>query len=402
MLKIFKKNFKIENIVLILSILIILNYLIVLIQFNNFLIKTVISTYIFLVLLFLFYKPWNFIALKFTLIILVLIILSNPTYLWDAWAVWLFKAKRIYFDQSLFVFFDNYSPWSHNDYPLIAPSFAASLANLVGGWNNIFPKLGFLLMCFPPLIFSTKIFKFNDNILFLILTVILINLEFTLGYVDGLVAIYFTFSAYLINEVFFNNERSIKYILITFCFLSILSLIKNEGAVLVLILLSSVILNNILNKKMIVQFDKRLIIFFSIFFFIFWKFLCYQYGIENSFLNKETISSSRDFSVDFKNLKLIFTYLILDTKFFLSLIFFLLTFYLIKNKKNFIFCTYILVFYLIVLFYTFIITTYPLLYHLETTETRVILSLSYFISFFSLVEICKKKRLIFDNNFYNG
>ena len=379
--------FKVETTVLLLSILILLNYLIILINYNNFIIKLVFSVYILLTVLFFVYKPLNFFCLKLTLILLILIILGNPTYLWDAWAIWLFKAKRIYFEQSLFVFFDNYAPWSHNDYPLIAPTFAASLGTLIGGWNNIFPKLAFLLMYFPPLILSVKAFDFRYNLIFLIITLVLFNLEFIFGYVDGLVAIYFTFSAYLINEIFFNNKKSYTYILITFCFLSILSLLKNEGAVLTIILLSSIIINNLVNKKIIINFDRTIIIFFSLVLFLLWKFLCIQNGIENDFFNKETLSYSKNPLLNFQSLLLIFKFLILDPKFFMSLLFFLITFYFIKNKKIFYFCIYVSLAYLIVLFYTFLITPYPLLWNLETTESRIILSLAYLLSFFSLLEI---------------
>ena len=381
------KFFKVETAVLLLSILILLNYLIILINYNNFIIKLVLSLYILLTVLFFVYKPLNFFCLKLTLILLILIILGNPTYQWDAWAIWLFKAKRIYFEQSLFVFFDNYAPWSHNDYPLIAPAFAASLGTLIGGWNNIFPKLAFLLMYFPPLILSVKAFDFRYNLLFLIITLVLFNLEFILGYMDGLVALYFTFSAYLINEIFFNNKKSYIYILTTFCFLSILSLLKNEGAVLTVILLSSIIINNLVNKKVLINFDRTIIIFFSLALFLLWKFLCIQNGIESIFLNKDTLSNSKNLLLNFKSLLLIFKFLILDPRFLVSLLFFLITFYFAKNKKIFYFCIYLSLAYLIVLFYTFLNTPYPLLWHLETASSRIILSLAYLLSFFSLLEI---------------
>jgi len=381
------KFFKVETTVLLLSILILLNYLTILINYNNFIIKLVFSVYFLLTVLFFVYKPLNFFCLKLTLILLTLIILGNPTYQWDAWAIWLFKAKRIYFEQSLFVFFDNYAPWSHNDYPLIAPAFAASLGTFIGGWNNIFPKLAFLLMYFPPLILSVKAFDFRYNLLFLIITLALFNLEFILGYMDGLVAIYFTFSAYLINEIFFNNKKSYIYVLITFCFLSILSLLKNEGAVLMVILLSSIIINNLVNKKVIINFDRTIIIFFSLVLFLLWKFLCTQNGIESIFLNKDTLSYSKNLLLNFKSLLLIFKFLILDSRFLVSLLFFLITFYYAKNKKIFYFCIYVSLVYLIVLFYTFLNTPYPLLWHLETASSRIILSLAHVLSFFSLLEI---------------
>ena len=168
MLKQIKRVLKIEIVVSILVLLILLNYFIMFISYNEYVIKLIFSFYIFTILVFFVYKPLNFFHLKITLIILMIIVLGNPTYSWDAWAIWLFHAKRIFFEQSIIAQLDGYAAWSHNDYPVIAPAFAASLATLIGGWNNIFPKLAFVLMFFPPLILSMKIFNVVYHLLFLI------------------------------------------------------------------------------------------------------------------------------------------------------------------------------------------------------------------------------------------
>ena len=134
-------------------------------------------------------------------------------------------------------------------------------------------------------------------------------------------------------------------------------------------------------------FFRTMIIFLAPALFLLWKFLCIQNGIESIFLNKDTLSNSKNLLLNFKSLLLIFKFLILDPRFLVSLLFFLITFYFAKNKKIFYFCIYISLAYLIVLFYTFLNTPYPLLWHLETASSRIILSLAYLLSFFSLLEI---------------
>ena len=145
MLKQIKRSSIIEIVVSVLVLLILLNYFIMFISYNEYVIKLIFSLYTFTILVFFVYKPLNFFHLKITLIILMIIVLGNPTYFWDAWVIWLFHAKRIFLEQSIIAQLDGYALWSHNDYPVIAPTFAASLATLVGSWNNIFPKLAFLL-----------------------------------------------------------------------------------------------------------------------------------------------------------------------------------------------------------------------------------------------------------------
>ena len=96
MLKQIKRVLKIEIIVSILVLLILLNYFIMFISYNEYVIKLIFSLYILTVLFFFVYKPLNFFHLKITLIVLMIIVLGNPTYYWDAWAIWLFHAKRIF------------------------------------------------------------------------------------------------------------------------------------------------------------------------------------------------------------------------------------------------------------------------------------------------------------------
>ena len=97
MLNQIKRGSKIEIVISVLALLILLNYFVMFISYNVYVIKIIFSFYILTVLFFFVHKPLNFIHLKITLVILMIIILGNPTYFWDAWAGWLFQAKRIFF-----------------------------------------------------------------------------------------------------------------------------------------------------------------------------------------------------------------------------------------------------------------------------------------------------------------
>ena len=98
--------------------------------------------------------------LKIFFLIIIFIALGTPTLGWDPRSIWLFHAKRIFYDGSIFSVADNYPSFTNNEYPSLAPAFASSLAVFIGHWNEVFPKLSFSLMFLPPLI---DIWKINSE-----------------------------------------------------------------------------------------------------------------------------------------------------------------------------------------------------------------------------------------------
>ena len=90
-----------EKIALILSFLILNNYLLLGLNFSQLLIK--INFLIFLITIFIFYFQ-NFLSnpfLKIFFLFIVFISLGTPTFEWDARSIWLFHAKRIFYDKSM-------------------------------------------------------------------------------------------------------------------------------------------------------------------------------------------------------------------------------------------------------------------------------------------------------------
>ena len=335
----------IELIVLLLSVLILSNYLSLFIAYNSYLIKFHVASFLLILFFFIFYKKFYFLHIKITFIILTILLLGNATEAWDSWAVWTFKAKRIYFDQSIFgALKDNYAIFQHNDYPLLAPSFAASFGVFFGSWNEIFPKVAFLFIAFPPLILSIKIFINSKlNLIFFCLSLYLINVFFINGFIDGLVSIYFIFSAYLLFNIFIELEGNNLKILNLFCFLTMLSLLKNEGILIILILFFSVLLINFLEKKLFSNIKLKIIMFLSLIPVLFWKYLTIKnqiipFHFQNKVRNNltESIYNSETFFTKFQSIdtyRIIFDYFITSYSLIISLIFFYLQFTLLKIIK---------------------------------------------------------------------
>ena len=246
------KDYFHEKIALVLSFLILSNYLFLSLNFYQFLIK--INFIIFLAIIVIFYFK-NFFEnpfLKIFFLFIVFISLGTPTFEWDPRSIWLFHAKRIFYDQSIFSVMDNYAEFSHNEYPNLAPAFASSLAVVVGHWNEVFPKLAFTLMFLPPLILIYAFLKNTQYLIFLSIVFFIIGKFLFNGWADGLVAIYFSSSIFLmylliIADTNFYKNRLLFYLL-AFCFFVMLTLIKNEGIAMLFILFSTTFLIQLYKK----------------------------------------------------------------------------------------------------------------------------------------------------------
>ena len=148
-----KVNFH-EKIALILILIIFNNYFIISLNFSSILIKINFIIFLSIIVFYYLHRFYENIYFKIFFLYIILMSLGTPTFEWDPRSIWLFHAKRIFYDQSIFSVLDNYAAFSHNDYPALAPAFASSLAVLVGHWNEVFPKLSFLFMFLPPLILT--------------------------------------------------------------------------------------------------------------------------------------------------------------------------------------------------------------------------------------------------------
>ena len=123
------------------------------------------------------------------LLVCVTITLLGPVTAWDARSIWMFHAKRIFVDGSLFAPLDNYAAFSHNEYPVLAPAIAASLARSLGYWNEIVPRASVAIALAPPLFLAAYIFRsFAAFCVWIALLMRVCAADLVIGYMDCLVA----------------------------------------------------------------------------------------------------------------------------------------------------------------------------------------------------------------------
>ena len=375
-----------EKIALILSFLILSNYLFLSLGFFQIIIK-INFLFFFIAIIFFYIKNFSEnIYLKIFFILIVVISLGTPTFDWDPRSIWMFHGKRIFYDQSIFSIADNYASFSHNDYPNLVPALSSSLASLFGYWNEIFPKLSFPLMFLPPLVFAYAFFKNEKYLIFLSLVFFFIGKQLFNGWADGLIAIYFCLSAFLMYILFIDRNEiriNLLHYFIALCFFISLTLIKNEGIVLLFILFLVTSLFNIFkyNKKNILKLFYLSSSFIPIFL---WKFFCYNNGIFNDHINNDVIMNLIPRINIMDNYISISYFLFLNEKFIFSLIIFISAFIINRDKKLFSYVFMIITLYILVLFFIFLSTPVDFYFQLNSAAARIVKTLSFTTAFFGL------------------
>ena len=309
-----------ENIVILLLMSIITNYLLLFSSSLIIFLKLNLLLFFFLCF-FYFYKFSKNIFLVLIVFTLLTICLGSLTNQWDARSLWLFKAKRIFIDESVISIKDNYAIFSHPDYPNIGPAFISGFAKLIGFWNEIFPKVALTLMFIPPLIILNKYFNKNDFLLVIFLILFTIGKFLVNGEMDGLVSIYFTLSFLTIYNLLLKYENSKIDYLLPILLIIVLSMLKIEGFILSLVIIFTLITFTIFKKNA----NYKIIFYISIALVpaIAWQIFTTTVSINNA--SSPYSYNIDDFSLRFlqiKNYILITEYMIFNDKFLISLIFF--------------------------------------------------------------------------------
>ena len=380
-----------ENNILIILSTIILNYILFLSSSLLILIKLNFILFVF----FTFYYFYKYEKNKFLilfLLALIIISLGTPTDSWDARSIWLFKAKEFFYDHSIISIKNNYAEFSHNNYPSIAPAFAAGLSTLIGYWNEIYPKVALTLMFIPPLIIISRFFDNNFFLISISIILFIVGKFLVNGELDGLVALYFVSSVIIIyNFKNLNNDIFYQCLILIF-FLIILSLLKAEGTV--LLLCSFIGSMFTFYKKKYLCKNLIILFFVSIIPVLIWNYFCIYNNIGNT--NSNNIFNINDFTnriLYLKNYILIFEYLLLNEKFLFSLTVFLVSTIYIKNKDILIYVSSISLIYILFLFILYLSTPLDLEWHLNSAN-RIIKPIALFLSIFSLYSIFNKQHKI--------
>jgi hypothetical protein len=379
-----------EKITLILSFLILNNYLLLSLNFSLALIKINFTIFLFTVLVFYFKNFSENPFLKIFFLCIIFISLGTATFEWDARSIWLFHAKVMFYEDSVLLLDDSYK-FSHIEYPNLAPAFASALAILVGHWNEVFPKISFSLMFLPPLILIFSFFKDVRYLIFLSIVFFTVGKFLFNGWTDGLVAVYFGISAFLMYLLFiidsnFYKNKPIFYML-AFCFFVSLTLIKNEGIALLFVIFLSTFLINLFKLKLKRNISKFFLLSISFLPIIIWKFFCYSKGIGNDYINTNILLNLLPRFEDLNNYKTISYFLFLNEKFLFALIFFFVSFWIKFDKELFNFILLVSLIYVLILFIIYLSTPYDFYWQLNSSAARVSRSLSFLLAFFALYNI---------------
>jgi len=188
----------------------------------------------------------------FILLLYYFTILSDPLLAWqDAHEIWFFHAKMIWSAESINLTAGWHNPsvqFSHVDYPKLIPALAAQLSYVLGYWNEYTPKLSLFLILIPPIFWLFSFYSRSFSFLFLVLV-------FPFGFknylwngcMDGYVAFYSAISMLLFGR--YLKHRRLLDLMSGKCCLALLSNIKNEGILIALIGMLSIIITGILSSK---------------------------------------------------------------------------------------------------------------------------------------------------------
>jgi len=388
-----------EKVALLLIFLILSNYLFLSLSFSQLIIKINFLFFLLVVVIFYLKNIKENINLKIFFFLILLISLGTPTYEWDARSIWLFHGKRIFYDNSIFSIADNYATFSHNDYPTLVPAFSASLALLVGHWNEIFPKIAFSFMFLPPLILSYSFFKKTQYLIFLSIVFFVIGKYLFNGWMDGIVAVYFCISSLLMyilildeNEIQYKNNY--LYLLIALCFFISLSLTKNEGLALLLAIFSGTLLIKIFKKELTKNISKLFFLTLSFLPIMLWQYFCYSNNVGyNDYINSNFLINLTPRIQNIENYQLVSYFIFLNEKFAVCLFLFLISFWINWDKKIFYFISTVLLIYIFILFFIFMSTPYDLYWQLNSTAARVVKTLSFTLAFFALYNLRNWKKI---------
>ena len=331
---------KISNIInsnLLLS-LIFINYIIYFTFDTNFffIYFALIIFLVFFVILYVNLKLKLYIVL--TVLILSIISLGSPVSDWDARSIWLFNSKRIFFNQSLNEY-TNYigSEFSHLDYPILVQTLSASLAKLIGTWNEIFPKYSSIIIALPAFIIISDFLKNKiDKLIFFILIFFIYEKTLINGDMDALLGLYTISSLILLINFSKINKFNFNNYLTLFLYLMTLTMIKVEGlAIFFCLVISYLIVFYNQHKKS----NNYLILIFgmSLIPIITWKIFIYDKDvIASSYI---MISDGKRFIENLTNFKFILAlikYILLNKQMFISLILllFALSKYFLINKNT--------------------------------------------------------------------
>ena len=373
------------------------------IRFINFFI--LLGTFIYFFVSKKFNDYWY---LKIIVLILLLICLGTPTTAYDARTFFLFPGKILFYESNLYLRLDNYVSLinfdGHNfldavfSRPKLAATLSATFAQLLGFWNDIFPKSTNVIIIFSPIIFLISFFK--DKVLILLWLFLMLFFSgklFINGLMDGMLALYFVASVLIVHKISITKterEKKLLYFLM-FLLFAILSLFKHEGSIMILvILLSSIFIDFIYEKT--INYKLVLTTVVSLCPIIFWRYIFLTSNSKMEFLcYGNPIGRFLDRITNTEDLFTILSFLVVNEKLIISLIIFI--FFAFKyfkdNKKLIFFILANFLLYFSALIVAVLLSTHTVQYQLVASSTRIFIPLVLMLSYFSVFLINKNFKM---------
>ena len=394
---------------IVLSFLLVLNYF--LWSINSYQIFKFINLFFIFGLLVFFFlsRDFNYFwYLKIVVFLMFIISLGTPTIPNDSRLIYLFSAKILFYESYLYTFLENYGLSVNNYFDIVnsRPKFSATLtasfAQLIGNWNEVYPKATNIIIALPPLLcLCAFISKKNFSSFWLFLILFFSGKLFINGLLDSIIGIYFVACFFITYKIIFSESKSQKYFYyISLILFSItLTLIKNEGFFMIMtILVSSVLLSLCYRKK--INFFYILNILISFLPILIWKIIVKSQNIKFEWVQSgDVFGRVIERITNIEDLSNIFTFILNNEKLIISLFFFILTcaFSFKKNRKLIIFTSlnFLIYFFLIIL--GLLVSPHDLLVQLEASFVRTFVPLILLLCYSSLLlikNIDKKEPLI--------
>jgi hypothetical protein len=316
--------------------------------------------------------------------------LLSPAVGWDARSIWLFHAKRIFLENNLFAQMDGYLVWSHNDYPVIIPSFSASLANIVGGWNEIFPKSASIIFLFPALTAISAIIASRFKVaIMLIFLIVVSNKCIANGYMDAVFAVYALLSVYAfgfaLNHDNLHQRSATLFLLCSSLSLSVLVLIKNEGMMVIAGILCGAFIFSLMQKRLLPLAYAVFISVLPLILLAAWKYICKSNGISNDLLSSDLAATLRHRLSNMDEMLFIVKMIFFKPWMFFVLAASLVLVKLKKTDENF-FIVLFCLFYISFLITAYVTTPHDIIWHIKTSLKRTIMPVS-LLSFLALLNV---------------
>ena len=318
-------------------------YLVAIYCFNLLFSDGLFHSFFFLIyLITLFYLIFNNffseLTVTKTIILFFLFIgLSSPTTAWDARSVWMFHGKRMFFENNVLAQLDDYGKLN-NDYPIFVSYYASQIANLLGEWNEILPKLSPFLISLPILIFLSSLAKSRkQELIICFLYLFILDKKMIMGECDAVLSLYLV----LIFTLIFNPDlklnsninKSLYKQLFLLSALVIFSNLKTISPLIVIIILIVYIYSNYKNLDNKIFF----LIFISMLPIAYYKYILFFYEIEKHLL--EFLLTQNNITLiltDFSSHMKILNKILFNKEMFITLIFVSIYFSkkFFKNKSN--------------------------------------------------------------------